>query len=294
MARDLILFSIAFAPLGSLSLWYNNYRFGTIFETGATLLSNSTGIDLFIGTSFFTGLSGLLISPGKGFFYYSPITILFFISVKYFLRKHLEIGITFILIILTYLLFYSKYLFWHGDWAWGPRYLLVIIPFLMIPLCELIDSFLWIKRPFLKSIVCALFIISLVIQLAAVSVDFNKHLLRLRFEENMRFTIVQSPGMQPTVVPLNETYFDWNRSHLSAQFGYIYEIYNTMKNYEYSEPAQDATVQEALKIFPLYNVFDFWWLYKYFYEGRYSGFIVALLLLIVSIYSASRLWKYAK
>jgi hypothetical protein len=39
------------------------------------------------------------------------------------------------------------------------------------------------------------------------------------------------------------------------------------------------------------NVFDFWWLYRYFMEGSYSGFIAALLLLFISLFSATRVWK---
>ena len=37
------------------------------------------------------------------------------------------------------------------------------------------------------------------------------------------------------------------------------------------------------------NVLDFWWLYNYFLDGNYSGFITALLLLLIAIYCASRL-----
>ena len=264
MTRDIVLFSIAFVPFLVLTLWYDNYRFGSLFETGATLLSKSTGIKLFEGTSFLNGLSGLLVSPGKGFFYYSPVAILFLFTIKDFLRKHHGIGIAFVVIILSYIIFFSKYLFWHGDWAWGPRYLLVITPFLMLPLCELFDSSQWIKKPLLRSIVYALFIISLAVQISAVSVDFNKYLLRLRFIENIPFTIIQSPGMQPTVVPPPEIYFDWERSPLVAQFTYLGEIFNNIGNYEYTEMTKEATVQEMIRTSPLCNVYDFWWLYKYF------------------------------
>ena len=60
-----------------LVLWYNYYRFGSIFETGFQLLAAKTGIDFFSGTLFLTGLRGLLTSSGKGFFYCSPIAIFF-------------------------------------------------------------------------------------------------------------------------------------------------------------------------------------------------------------------------
>src|SRR4030066_26158 len=71
-------------------------------------MAERMGINFFTNT-LFIGLSGFLISPGKGFFYYSPVAILFFFSIKPFLKKHLLLGISFILIMLSYLLFLSKY-----------------------------------------------------------------------------------------------------------------------------------------------------------------------------------------
>ena len=64
----MFLFSIVFLPFVCLNLWYNYYRFGSVFETGYSLIAMKTGLDFFSGTPLLTGLSGLLISPGKGLF----------------------------------------------------------------------------------------------------------------------------------------------------------------------------------------------------------------------------------
>jgi hypothetical protein len=34
-------------------------------------------------------------------------------------------------------LLYARYLFWSGDWAWGPRYLVFALPVLLLPAAEL-------------------------------------------------------------------------------------------------------------------------------------------------------------
>ena len=125
---DTVLFGLAFLPFLGLSFWYNFYRFGSIFETGFLLMAKRLGIDFFGGSSFLTGFGGLLISPGKGFFYYSPVAVLSFFSIRSFLRRHPGLGAGSICIVLSYLLFLSKNIYWHGDWAWGPRYILVIAP----------------------------------------------------------------------------------------------------------------------------------------------------------------------
>ena len=55
--------------------------------------------------------------------------------------------------------------------------------------------------------------------------------------------------------------------------------------------SENATIHEDIKFEPFMNVFDFWWLYNYFSDGDYSGFVAALTLLFVVIYTAGKLWK---
>jgi hypothetical protein len=294
IARDVLLFSLVFLPFFCFVLWYNYYRFGSLFETGYSLISERTGVDFFSGTSILTGLSGLLISPGKGFFYYSPVAILFFFSLKAFFKRHLYLGITFIFIIISYLGFLSRVNFWHGDWAWGPRYIFVLTPFFIIPIAEFIESNIWKKKIFLRVLVYSIFAISIVIQIAAVSVDYRKYFYNLSVEENVKFSAVKGDGVQSIHEPPAEIYFDWHKSPILAQFRFINEIAKGIKNYTYTSSPADATDDEKIKINPIMNVFDFWWLYKYFIDGEYSGFLVATMLLLLAIYSGIRLYKLSR
>ena len=41
---------------------------------------------------------------------------------------------------MIFILFYARLEDWHGLVAWGPRYLLPIVPFLLIPLCASLDK----------------------------------------------------------------------------------------------------------------------------------------------------------
>src|SRR3990170_1981025 len=171
--RKILIFMLVLLPLAGLVLWYNYYRFGSIYETGFQLLAVKTGLDFFSGTIFLTGLKGFLTSPGKGFFYYSPIAIFFFITIVPFYKKHRWSAISFILFILSYLLFLSRNVYWHGDWAWGPRYLLAITPFMIIPITELLDSVRWRKKTsFIHIPVYVVIILSILIQTIAFSLHF--------------------------------------------------------------------------------------------------------------------------
>jgi hypothetical protein len=291
MTRNVVLFSLALFPFLCLFFWYNYYRFGSVFETGYQLIAARTGVEFFTGTSLLTGLSGFLISPGKGFFYYSPVAILFFFSIKPFMEKHFRLGISLIFIMVSYLLFLSKYVIWHGDWAWGPRLIFVITPLLIMPIAEIIDSNTWIKKKFLRVIIYSIFTVSVIIQIAAVSVDFQKYFYDLRIEKKVKFTETYGDGVLPWFQPPEQTYFDWHRSPIMAQFSFIYKMTKEIKDYRYLELPDNAKRSEKIMASPYMNVYDFWWLYKYFFSRTYLGFIAAVVLFLLAIYTAVKMWK---
>jgi len=291
--RDIILISLFFSPFLCLSLWYNYYRFSSIFETGYRLIAERAGISLFTGTSFLTGLSGLLISPGKGYFYYSPVAILFFFSIKSFMKRHVCLGISFVYIMISYLLFFSKYFYWHGDWAWGPRYLLALTPFLIIPIAEIFDLSSW-KKKFMRVVIYSIFTVGLVIQIVAVSVDFQKYFVNSQFEEKVEFIEIYGHGVTSGFQPPSEIYFDLHMSPILAQVKFIYTIAKEIQDYRYLKQPNDISKPEKATQLLFMNTFDFWWIYKYYVNGSHSGFISVPLLILLSIYSGLRLLKLTR
>lgn len=288
--KDSLIFITVFSPFIILTFFYNYYRFGSIFETGYSLIAMRLGLDFFSGTPLLTGLSGFIISPGKGFFYYSPVAILFFFSIGSFIRKNLFLGLSFILILFSYLIFLSKNIYWHGDWAWGPRYIFVLTPFFMIPVAGLFDSDKWAKKKVVRRTVYIIFSISFMIQIAAVSVDVYKYFIHLQCEENIRFTVAEAKGVQPIVVPPPEMYISLNKSPILKHVKFIYEYANEIDSYTYSV-ASDNTVCSKMTSSIFYNTFDFWWLYRYFQRGDYLGFVVAFMLFAYATFAARRLLK---
>jgi len=289
--RDSIFYLMALLPFIGIFLWYNYYKFGSILETGYLLKAERLGINFFTGTSLLTGLGGFLLSAGKGFFYYSPVALLFFFSIKSFIKKYTAIGISFILIIVSYLLFLSKNIYWHGVWAWGPRYLLVLTPFLIIPIAEIFESTIWQKK-LMRIVVYSIFTLSIVIQIAAVSVDYRKYFFNLYIEEGVGFTVTEGKGVQSVNEPPSEIYFDWHKSPILAQFSFIYNITkNNIEDYNYVPVSEDAPIDYQIKSSPYMNTFDFWWLYEYYVDRSHRGFYIALILLIMIIYTSSNLWK---
>ena len=83
---------------------------------------------------FFTSLFGLLFSPGVGLFIFSPLLLTVFFSFPDFFKKNKSECLLLVSFFAMTLLYHVYTAFWHGLVAWGPRYLLLTIPFLLIPL----------------------------------------------------------------------------------------------------------------------------------------------------------------
>ena len=292
--KQCLLYAILMVPCFALMLWYDYLRFGSVFETGYGLVAARLGVDYFSGTPFTTGLLGFLVSPGKGFFYYSPVVVLFFLAVRPFSRKFPVISLSFMVIVLSTLVLYSKFIYWHGCNGWGPRYLLVTTPYLIIQLAVIFDSPLWRGKPMLRKTVYLLFALSLIVQAGAITVSPYKYFVYLQTEKKVVFNVAESPGVPPIIEPPAETYFDWHLSPVLAQFTFMGRMAAQMKDYRYHEPPAEASYREQILAQPWMNVFDFWWLYEYLLEGKVTGLMVALLLLILIIASGYRLLCLAR
>lgn len=161
--------------------------------------------------------------------------------------------------------------------------------FVRVGIREYSDS--WLTKNNLRLFVYAVFAVSLIVQIAAISVNPNKYFYYLQVDKNVNFAVTTGDGVQPIGGPPPETYFDWRMSPILTQFKFIRDMTLHVKEYTYVKPARAASTFKEIKSEPEMNVFDFWWLYRYFMEGSYSGFIAALLLLLISLFSATRVWK---
>lgn len=126
----LIIFPVAF-------YLFNYARFGNPLTTG---YGAEDQFEFLPFKYFYAGLAGFLISPGKSLFLYFPPVVLFFWAFRRFRGKFPAVMIFFILHALTQLLFYMPFIYWSGFWSWGPRYSLLILPALLIPVGVLLEG----------------------------------------------------------------------------------------------------------------------------------------------------------
>jgi hypothetical protein len=132
IARDLLTYGLAMVPWALLLLLWNQLRFGSPFNVALHLKT--------FGEPPWIGLPGLLVSPGKGIIWYLPLVFLLPWAAPRFYRRLPGPALLFAALVTLTLFFYANVLYWHGDPAWGPRYLYPMLPYLILPLGEIISA----------------------------------------------------------------------------------------------------------------------------------------------------------
>ena len=112
-------------------------QFGTFLEYG---FKTEAGYGLGPTSPIHVGVFGLLFSPGAGLFIFSPILFTIFISFFDFYKKNKSSFFIFLIYFASIVVFFGNLDTWHGFVSWGTRYLLPVIPFLMIPLAASIEK----------------------------------------------------------------------------------------------------------------------------------------------------------
>jgi hypothetical protein len=273
--------ALLFAPvLGSVSVvfWYNAVRFGSGFDTGYRAVNWSL-------TGGVMGLYGLLFSPGRGLFLYMPVVILSAPALLDFYKQHKWEATLFSLIIAAYTLVHSAYNSWEGGGVWGPRLLLPMIPFLIIPLGSLLPAIS--KRKWLEFLFVALLFCSILIQISAISVSNIRHLQSVYTDSPVNF--------------YDRTFFQLAYSPLLGQWRSLLEVSSIVRSEEgrrglrnmllnrvssreslwLSLDELNVAVQEDIGILAL-NVPDFWFIYLWLLGIPGSKLVLLVLGLVVT------------
>ena len=84
--------------------------------------------------SWLVSIYGYLFSPGQSIFLFSPILLAAPIYFRPFARKYRAETVAILGLTISYALFYGLARTWHGQWCFGPRYLMAMVPLLLLPL----------------------------------------------------------------------------------------------------------------------------------------------------------------
>jgi hypothetical protein len=150
-----------------LFLAYNHIRFGALLQPNR--------YDAHWPSDPLAGILSLTLSPGRSVFLFSPPLLLLAFGVHALWTRAPVLCTAAGLAAVMHFLFVSNLPFFAGEWAWGPRYLLVLLPLagLGLPFA--------MARVRGRSLLVAGVVLGLVVQLMAVSLDHQ----RFYFERNL-------------------------------------------------------------------------------------------------------------
>jgi hypothetical protein len=161
-------FLVPLLVIGFALLTYNAMRWGNPFTSGYNF-AQGEGFTY----SPLWGIFGLLLSPYRGVFWYSPILILAILGLFKF-RSQFPILTRLILVVCgVQVLAYCAWWSWHGGIVWGGRFLIPVLPIFALALAPIVDSALHNRRYRLGFLALAL--VSLGIQLLGVLIDYQAY-----------------------------------------------------------------------------------------------------------------------
>jgi len=298
LARDLALFGLGALPAVVVNAVYDAVRFGS------PLLTNPpTKPDQSLGFPPWLGLPDLLISPGKGLLWYTPAVLLLVLAARPFWRRCPRPALLFALLCGGYLLFYSDVNYWHGDPAWGPRYLYATLPYLILPLGEVFARWRTYRLP-LRGVLVGVLAASLLVQFSAVSVSYWRHwhyIYGYHYDQvenhswGQNLNYFWAPEQSPVLLSLTgiaditQKYVDHAPlvQHPAAE-----RLSNPDESCEfrlYGEASICLTDLDDLRYDANWNTFTMWWVHVYPWWSEDTVIALALALLSVFVVSGATL-----
>ena len=162
--KKLLIWISALIPLVVVLLSYNYVRTGSMFKTGYP------GLELTSFPGWRKGLEssvGLLFSPGSGLLVLAPFLILLVLAFKkFYSNRSKSVSLFTLYLFIADILFVTFFwsLSWGGGWSWGPRLILISLPFLILPVGQIIER----QSENLRRLLVILLIVSFFIQIPAV------------------------------------------------------------------------------------------------------------------------------
>jgi len=254
------------APLVAAVVWlgyYNALRTGHPWLP-PVLTGPSASYHTFRGANFFIALAGVLLSPGKSIFFYSPPLLLGVAGWCLMYRVRRTDALLLAGFVLPFFLWQCSWKYWTGDWGWGPRYFLIIVAPLVIPVAFWLNQATRAKR----RVWAAILAWGLVIQIAAVWNNWE-----------YRFAVLVDSGHSESQMIWSPRYNLWVDSILNV--GRNVERMAGRRAYDVLPGSSPLHTQAV-------NTVNIWWLNAPFGGRAQACLLAAIMFLVVLDYF---LWR---
>lgn len=146
---------------------YDIVRFGDPLATGYPPGERFEG-------ELLSGLYGLLVSPGRGLIFYSPVLCLAPLGFSKLFKRDFPVACVIVLMFVSNLILFAKWHDWWGGLSWGPRFLVPVVPLLCVALGAALAD--WPRWPLWgKLATILLVVISLSIQMLSIVATYEPY-----------------------------------------------------------------------------------------------------------------------
>jgi hypothetical protein len=195
-----------------IDLLYDWLRFGR--PLGGAYAADPLGFS----TPLLKGIFGLLVSPGVGLFVYTPVLVMSILAFPWFLKRRKLAAALILLLFALRVAFFAKYWAWEGGATWGPRFLVPLIPLMLVPLAFLPrNRKIEVATMVLAAVGVA---IQLLGQLVPYGLYYGTVVPHLTTQLGLCHGCLPFPGPQSQAVS-NVTDFDWRYAPLTVQVKYL-------------------------------------------------------------------------
>ena len=162
--NTVLLFTAGLLPSIVITAAYNALRYGAPWRTGYFFFSFNHPL--------IAGLYGLLFSPGAGLFLYVPMAALCAAGLWLAVRTTPVLVLTALTLFTARVAFFAVWFGWQAYWAWGPRYLVPLMPIFAIGLLEILRRWSSMKLAW-KPLIVAVLSVSVAVQIVGAAVGYE-------------------------------------------------------------------------------------------------------------------------
>lgn len=173
-ARGVVLLLAGVAAGFAWVALYNVWRFGHPLESGYHFGSGEG----FTG-NVLQGMYGLLLSPYRGFFWYTPLAWLSVWAFPRLWRGHQTEAALWGGLFAVHVGAFGAWWMWWGGFAWGPRFLVPLAPFVAVALAPLLARWRDL-RPAARAALAGALVLSVAVQMLACAANFVQGEILLR------------------------------------------------------------------------------------------------------------------
>lgn len=140
--RYLAAAAVPLAVAAAVTLWYDAARFGSVLDSGHAD-DPQTGAT----TPMLHGAAALLASPGKGLLFFAPTIVLALWGLRRFRVIAPDLTVVVVASLLAYVAFMGRLTNWSGAEAWGPRFLIPVLPLVLLPMVTVLAEWRALSLP---------------------------------------------------------------------------------------------------------------------------------------------------